>query len=146
MPPRPLGSASSCSAPVWPAQGSSSRTCLWAPAVALAVTIGVGGLILGRRVNWKAQQRDPRRLAWSEAARTLWPQTIAGIALAGWLAASAPWTLPFAGPVIAALAFAIPFAVLTTDPALGAWCRRLGLFDIPEERTRRTSSVQTRVA
>lgn len=107
---------------------------LVAPAVAVATTRFMAGLGFGRRIGWPAQQRTRARLYWGEAARTLWPQTLAGLALAAWLGLLAPWALWFAAPFLAALIGAIPLAVLSTLPALGAWSRRTGLFDIPEDR------------
>ncbi|MCR9088345.1 MAG: glucans biosynthesis glucosyltransferase MdoH [Rhodobacteraceae bacterium] len=107
---------------------------LIAPAVALAVTIFVIGMMMGRRIRWDAQQRDRAQLAWSEAARALWPQTIAGTAFGIYIGLTVPWALIFAAPIIISLGGAIPLAVLSTHPALGAWSRRIGLFDIPEDR------------
>lgn len=107
---------------------------LTAPVVAFAVTVGVVRLMLGRRAVWDAQVRvRSGRLGWAEAARALWPQTLAGLAMASWLAATAPWALWFAAPVAGPLALAIPVAVLTTWPPLGALSRRLGILSIPEE-------------
>lgn len=108
---------------------------LIAPAVAFAITLGVVRLLSGRRMTWEAQSRDRDRLRWGEAARSLWPQTVAGAVLTLYLFWVAPWTLWFAAPVLAALLFAVPVAVLTTRPGLGALSCRLGLFDTPEERT-----------
>ncbi|PWR02537.1 glucans biosynthesis glucosyltransferase MdoH [Meridianimarinicoccus roseus] len=107
---------------------------LVAPAVAFAITLGVLRLMLGSRMTWDAQARDRDRLRWGEAARSLWPQTMAGAMLTAYLAAVAPWSLWFAAPVLAALTFAVPLAVLTTLPALGTLSCRIGLFDLPEER------------
>ncbi|SIO54524.1 membrane glycosyltransferase [Rhodovulum sp. ES.010] len=107
---------------------------LIAPAVALATARFMAGLALGRRIGWPAQQRCRARLGWGEAARSLWPQTLAGLALAGWLGAFAPWTLWFAAPFLLSLGFAIPLAVVSTLPGLGTWSRAVGLFDIPEDR------------
>jgi membrane glycosyltransferase len=102
--------------------------------VAFAVTLFMFGLLFGRRVGWDAQQRSRERLCWDEAARALWPQTVAGLALVAWLWVQAPWALAFGAPVLASLALAIPFAVASTWPPLGLWSRRAGLFDIPEDR------------
>lgn len=107
---------------------------LLAPAVAFAITLGVIRLLFGSRMAWEAQARDRDRLRWGEAFRSLWPQTLAGICLATYLTLVAPWTLFFAAPVLAALLFAVPVAVLTTVPALGSLTCRTGVFDLPEER------------
>ncbi|WP_300062727.1 glucans biosynthesis glucosyltransferase MdoH [uncultured Roseobacter sp.] len=107
---------------------------LMAPIVAFGLTIFLIGLVFGKRVGWDAQQRSRARLHWSEAVRVLWPQTMAGLALAVWLAAFAPWALLFAAPMLLSFCFAIPIAVLSTTPALSQWSIRRGLFDIPEDR------------
>ncbi|MDW4497936.1 glucans biosynthesis glucosyltransferase MdoH [Sulfitobacter sp. D35] len=107
---------------------------LVAPVVAFSLTLFGLRLLLGRSPGWRPQQRSRARLEWSEAARALWPHTLAGIAMAAWLGLAAPWTLPFAAPIVLALAGAIPLATLTTAPALGRWSRARGLFDIPEDR------------
>lgn len=110
---------------------------LIAPVVSFAITLGVVQLALGRRMAWDAQARDRDRLRLREAARSLWPQTVAGAVLTMWLAITAPWAMWFAVPVLAALLLAVPVAVVTTWPRLGAWSVRTGLFDTPEERTAR---------
>ena len=106
---------------------------LIAPAVALAITLGVVRLMMGGRMAWEAQSRDRESLRWGEAARSLWPQTLVGLILTGYLVSMAPWSLWFAAPVLLSLSCAIPVAVMTTKPWLGALTCRLGLFDIPEE-------------
>jgi membrane glycosyltransferase len=107
---------------------------LLAPIIAAALTIFVLGLFFGRRIGWDVQQRQRERLEWGGAARVLWPQTLIGIALALWLAATAPWALAYAAPVLLSLAGAVPIAVLSTHPAAGRWTCAVGLFDIPEDR------------
>lgn len=109
---------------------------LLAPAVSLAQTRFMAGLPLGRAVTWSGQVRDARRLAWTEALRGLWPQTTAGIVLLAAVAWAQPALLPWMAPVLLAFLCAVPFAVLTAAPAAGAWARRIGLFDIPEDRAR----------
>ncbi|QIE55128.1 glucans biosynthesis glucosyltransferase MdoH [Pikeienuella piscinae] len=106
---------------------------LLAPIVAFRVTIFLGGLAFGRRVGWSGQQRDARRLSWTTAIRGLWPQTLFGGGLAGIIALGAPSALTWAAPVLAGLCLAIPFAVLTSHPALARFATRVRLCAIPEE-------------
>ncbi|XDB00127.1 glucans biosynthesis glucosyltransferase MdoH [Sulfitobacter sp. LCG007] len=113
----------------------SALMMLVSPVVAFGLTLCGIGLVLGQRASWKSQQRSRARLAWREAARVLWPQTLGGVSLCAWLAAAAPYALPFAAPILLALIGAIPLAVLTTAPAMGRWSRERGLFDIPEDRS-----------
>jgi len=105
-----------------------------APIVAFGLTVFLIGLFFGRRVGWDAQQRSRSRLHWGEAARVLWPQMLAGCVLLAWLTYLVPWALPFAAPMLIALTFAIPIAVVSTLPGLSKLSMALGLFDIPEDR------------
>ena len=100
---------------------------VWAPQVA--------ALSAARTVSVSDHQSDDtiagmaRRLLDAAPARF----ALAGLAMGGWLAATAPWALWFAAPVALPLALAIPVAVLTTWPPLGAVTRRHGILAIPEE-------------
>ena len=107
---------------------------LMAPIVAFGLTRFLIGLMLNKRIGWDAQQRSRARLEWGEAARVLWPQTLAGIALTIWIAALVPWALVFGAPMLIALSLAIPIAVITTVPWVSNWSISSGLFDIPEDR------------
>ncbi|WP_317055366.1 glucans biosynthesis glucosyltransferase MdoH [Roseovarius rhodophyticola] len=107
---------------------------LMAPIVAFGLSVFVLGLFFNHRVGWDAQQRHRDRLEWTEAARVLWPQTLAGLALTVWLAVLVPWALIFGAPMLIALSLAIPIAVVTTLPKLSRWSISNGLFDIPEDR------------
>lgn len=104
-----------------------------APVVAFRVTLFIIGLAFGRSVKWSGQQRDAHRLSWGTALRGLWPQTLFGAAAAGAILAGAPGALPWAAPVLVGLCLSIPFAVLTTHPAIGRAAERLRLCAIPEE-------------
>ncbi len=119
---------------------------LIAPVVAVSLTLFMGGLCVGRRIGWDAQQRDRRALRWSEAARVLWPHTGLGVILLAWLVAVAPWALWFAAPILLALICAIPLAVVSTLPALSRWSMAQGLFDIPEDRLTRPGQGRARLA
>ncbi|PJA59067.1 MAG: hypothetical protein CO163_11455 [Rhodobacterales bacterium CG_4_9_14_3_um_filter_71_31] len=63
----------------------------------------------------------------------MWPQTLMGLGLSAAVIAWAPHAAPWAAPVLAGLALAIPFTVLTASPRLGGWARRAGLCATPEE-------------
>lgn len=108
---------------------------LMAPAVALQLTVFVLGLPFGRRIGWSGQIRDAYGLEWRTALRGLWGQTLFGLALLALFASQAPALLPWAAPVIAGLVLAVPFAVVTASPGLGAWMARAGLCASPEEVT-----------
>ncbi|MDK9698325.1 MAG: glucans biosynthesis glucosyltransferase MdoH [Siculibacillus sp.] len=106
---------------------------LLGPVVALRVAIFMVGLLFGRTVTWDAQARDAARLSWRTAMVGLWPQLLFGGLIGGVLLARAPAALIWAAPVMVGLLGAIPFAVLTSDPAFGRLLTRLGLCATPEE-------------
>jgi len=91
------------------------------------------GLPFGRTVGWGSQARDARGLSWAGAARLFWPHTVFGLAVLVPLATVAPvvalWSLPFTAGYL----LAIPFAVITASPRLGARMARWRLCGVPEE-------------
>jgi membrane glycosyltransferase len=91
------------------------------------------GLLFGKSVVWGGQVRDAQRLSWSEGARQLWPQTLFGVIVCGALALIAPVVLWWSLPLTAGYLLAIPFAVMTADPAFGRALKRLGICGIPED-------------
>jgi membrane glycosyltransferase len=90
-------------------------------------------LPFGRRIGWKPQNRADRGVGWLDAARLLWPHTLLGLLALWFVAATAPWALWLAVPWMGGLLLAIPFAVLTSDPRLGAWLAARGIAATPEE-------------
>lgn len=119
---------------------------LLGPVVAFRIALFMVGLLFGRTVTWEAQSRDAERLSWRTAMAGLWPQFLFGGLLAGLLTAFAPATLPWALPVLVALLGAVPFAVLTAEPALGRWLSRRGLCATPEEVSPTVSLVALEAA
>jgi membrane glycosyltransferase len=91
------------------------------------------GLLLGKSVVWGGQARDAQRLSWGEAARQLWPQTVFGVIVCGALLLIAPAVLWWSLPLTAGYLLAVPFAVVTAEPAVGATLQRLGICGIPED-------------
>jgi membrane glycosyltransferase len=91
------------------------------------------GLAFGRSVTWSGQARDAHALSLATAFSGLWPQTLFGVtiwALAGWLAPSLIlWSLPLTLGYI----FAVPFAMASASPKLGAALARARLCALPEE-------------
>ncbi len=103
------------------------------PITALRLTIFMTSLVFGRTVTWSGQQRDAHGLTWETAARGLWPQALAGLALLGVLWLHAPGAIVWAAPMLAGFLLAIPFAVTTASPAFGERLAALRLCAIPEE-------------
>ncbi len=90
-------------------------------------------LVLGIRDGWAPQNRGDRGIAWSEAFRLFWPQTLLGLILFACFATAGPVAVLFAAPLLGGLLLAIPFCVLTADPRIGAWMQRHRVAAVPEE-------------
>ncbi|WP_245906478.1 glucans biosynthesis glucosyltransferase MdoH [Teichococcus aestuarii] len=97
------------------------------------------------RTGWQPQNRDALGVRWADAARLLRAPTALGVALmAALLAAGGTawiWGLPFLGPLV----LGIPFAVVTADPGFSRRLRRMGVACTPEEGgARRAAQSATR--
>ena len=105
----------------------------------LRTSVFMVGLAFGRSVMWSGQARDVATLSWGMALRRLWWHEVFGIAVAVVLALTSPTVLLWVSPLIAGYVLAVPFAVLTAAPGVGAFFVRCGLngisedFDPPEE-------------
>ncbi|MGF1553928.1 MAG: glucans biosynthesis glucosyltransferase MdoH [Paracoccaceae bacterium] len=107
---------------------------LLAPVMAVHVTIFLVGLLFGRSIKWGGQKREAHGIAWADAVRSFWPQTLFGLAIAtAILTMSSPWLLLWAAPLVGGLPLAIPFAVATASPAFGRALARVGLCAVPDE-------------
>ncbi|EGV17296.1 glucans biosynthesis glucosyltransferase MdoH [Thiocapsa marina] len=106
---------------------------LLAPVMALAHTLFMVGLVFGKAIVWSPQRRDTHRLKPTLALRRLWPQTLFGFAGMLWLISSDAGGAVLVSPFILGALLAVPIAVLTAWPVLGAWLARVGLWRIPEE-------------
>jgi membrane glycosyltransferase len=102
-------------------------------AVTVRTSLFMIGLLFGRAVVWNGQARDAHALSWATAARGLWPQTVFGFVLLAFALSLAPGLILWSLPLTAGYFLAIPFAVATADPRLGAAMARMGLCAIPEE-------------
>ena len=102
-------------------------------AATFRVALFMIGLLFGKSVIWNGQARDAHRLPWSVAAEGLWPQTLFGLIITGIMALGAPALIMWSLPLIAGFWLAIPFAVITSDPALGRILATIGLCALPEE-------------
>ena len=91
--------------------------------------------LFGRTAEWNAQARDQHVVSLRSAIAVLWPQTVTGIAILVLLAVNAPHAVPYALLLAGGLALSVPFAIITSWPALGRWLARIGLGRLPEETT-----------
>ena len=64
----------------------------------LCTTVFMIGLLFRKKITWSGQARDAHALEWRTALRSLWPQTVFGLALIGALGAD----LAGHAPVLAA--------------------------------------------
>ena len=99
----------------------------------IRTSIFMVGLAFGQSVVWGGQSRDAQRLSWEAAAWTLWPQTLFGVLVCGALLLIAPAVFWWSLPLTAGYLLAIPFAVLTADPAFGRFLQWHGICGIPED-------------
>lgn len=107
---------------------------LAAPVVALSTMLFIAGLLFGRVEGWGAPGRVPRQVGWRDALLAFAPHTLFGVALtAALVCAGGARALIWAAPVSAGLLLSIPYAVLSTRPALGAALSARRLFASPEE-------------
>jgi membrane glycosyltransferase len=97
-------------------------------------TLFMVGLAFGRaRIGWNGQARDAHALSFATAVSGLWPHLLFGLYLFGTLAVLSPKLLAWSLPLTAGYVLAIPFAMATAWPALGAWFVSTGLCGIPED-------------
>jgi len=106
---------------------------LQAPVRMIAHSVFVIGALTGLKLDWRSPSREAHSIGWSEAARRFGlVGVVAATVLAWWLAgtpAEAVQLLPLALPLL----IAVPLAVWTSRPALGAALRRSGWLLTPEE-------------
>ena len=97
-------------------------------------TLFMIGLAFGKaRIGWNGQARDAHALSFATAFAGLWPHLLFGLYIFGTLAVLSPSVLIWSLPLTAGYLLAIPFAMLTAAPALGAFFVRTGLCGIPED-------------
>jgi membrane glycosyltransferase len=91
------------------------------------------GLLFGRSIVWSGQARDAHALSWRSALIGLWPQTLYGLLLGAAFATLTPRLIVWALPLTIGYIAAVPFAVASASPALGALLERWQLCAIPED-------------
>jgi membrane glycosyltransferase len=106
---------------------------LLAPNLALLQTRFVIGILLGRKVEWKAQDRGETGTSLCEAFARHWPSMLLGALWTALLAFTVPTLLGWFSPVIAGFLLAVPISALSSRPSWGDWARRHRLFLTPEE-------------
>lgn len=106
---------------------------LLAPIMMFQQTQAVLNTFLGRKVTWKGQRRGDGVEGWGDALANYGTISIMGVVWALVAYQLAPDLLTWMSPVLVGLFFAVPLAVLTSQPAVGDVARRFGWFLTPEE-------------
>jgi membrane glycosyltransferase len=106
---------------------------LIAPVMALAHSLFMAGLLMGKAIVWSPQRRETHRVKITQALRRLWPQTLLGLVALVWLVSTSASGAVLVSPFIFGLLLAVPIAVITAWPALGQWLADIGAWRIPEE-------------
>ncbi len=96
-------------------------------------TVFLGRLLSGRTIGWGSQTRDDHTIPWDDAWGYFWPQTLIGLAPVLLLAATAPSAIPWALFIAGGPLLSVPFAVITSNPAVGRALIAAGLDRLPEE-------------
>ncbi len=108
---------------------------LLAPIMMFQQTQAVLNTLLGRKVTWKGQRRGDGVEGWGDALANYGAISAMGVVWALVAYQLAPDLLAWMSPVLVGLFLAVPLAVFTSQPAVGAMARRLGWFLTPEETT-----------
>jgi membrane glycosyltransferase len=106
---------------------------LLSPIMWVCHTLFIAGVPFGRAIGWIGQVRDDHTVSWSLALRQLWPHTLLGFGSLIVVAATHPIALPYVLLLAGGPALAIPLAVVTAVPAVGAALARIGIGRLPEE-------------
>jgi len=106
---------------------------LVAPLMMMVHTHAVAGILVGRDVEWGAQDRGGRGLGWRHSLRAT-----AGIAAVGSIWAGATWFISPAfflwlTPIFTGLVLAAPIVRITSRTDLGTRLRRWGVLIVPTE-------------
>lgn len=106
---------------------------LLAPILAVLQTQFVVYALLGRKVNWTAQERDDVGTPLFEAVRRHWGTTVLGLSWALLVGRFVPDLFPWLIPVVGGMSLAIPLSWFTSRLDYGRRAREFGLFLTPEE-------------
>jgi membrane glycosyltransferase len=106
---------------------------LLAPNLALLQAKFVIGILMGRKVEWKAQDRGETSTTFREAFQRHWPGTLVGVIWTVSLLLTVPALIWWFSPVIAGFLLAIPLSAFSSRTSWGQCARQHGLFLTPEE-------------
>ena len=106
---------------------------LLAPIMMFQQTQAVLNTLLGRKVSWKGQRRGDGVEGWGDAVSNYGAISLMGVVWALVAYQLAPTLLLWMSPVLVGLFLAVPLAVFTSQPTVGARARSRGWFLTPEE-------------
>jgi membrane glycosyltransferase len=107
---------------------------LQAPVRMLAHTAFVIGTLTGLRLEWKSPPRDATAIGWQDALRRIGTLAAPAGVLAVLALPADALSAPHLAPLLAALLLAVPLAVLSSHPSVGAALRGVRMLWVPEER------------
>lgn len=106
---------------------------LMAPVVMYIQSRGVFEVLAGKDSGWDAQQRDVEVVSWPALRRRYAGLTCVGLFIGALAYQVSPHFAAWMSPVITGMLLSIPVVAITSMGRLGDFCRRVGLFSIPEE-------------
>lgn len=106
---------------------------LLAPVMMLFHARFVAEIVLGRTVEWGEQNRDAAGLTWRRSVAVGAVPAVAGVVWGGTTLLVSPSFFVWMSPIFVGLILAIPLVRWTSSASLGAWTRRKGLLEVPEE-------------
>ncbi len=106
---------------------------LQAPVRMLAYSTYVLSTFTGLKLEWRSPPRDALAVGWRDAFSRLGILCTPLLLLAAWVLSSDVLTAPHIAPLTVALILAIPVAVWSSHPALGAALRRVRMLLVPDE-------------
>ena len=108
---------------------------LMAPITMIKQSVDVLSILLGRDAGWQPQQRDDGHVSLGDTTRQYWRFSLFGTLLAAAAYLVSPSLAAWMSPVLIGLVLAIPLVLLTASRNAGQAIRRLGLLQVPEERS-----------
>ena len=106
---------------------------LMAPVVMYIQSRGVFEVLAGKDSGWDAQQRDVSVVSWRALRRRYAGLTCVGGFMGCLAYVVSPYFAAWMSPVIFGMVLSIPVVAVTSMGRIGDFCRRRGLFSIPEE-------------